>query len=238
MPGINNPYQYQFKPEDNPLSVAQQFGVTPQQLLEANPGGYPFSTGQTIKVPQTFQYNAGTSNDMRGRGYNPAASSYDPAMRGRGANANVSNFDMRSRGYGQPGAIDQLNDMRGRGYGQTNILAPETGVWEDPAATTPTTPEKGQFYGYERDPETGRSVRVIKDSSSASLLNEMRWDPQRRRYVSIGRLLRQGKLDLRGNWHNSSRRQNQSNARQRRQQTQQQDMTLSNSLISFSASAG
>lgn len=42
---------YNYQPTDNPLTVAEQFGTTPQQLISANPGGYPFSTGQTINVP-------------------------------------------------------------------------------------------------------------------------------------------------------------------------------------------
>ena len=46
------PTTYQYKSNDQPDKVAQQLGVTPQQLIQANPGGYPFSTGQTIKIPQ------------------------------------------------------------------------------------------------------------------------------------------------------------------------------------------
>lgn len=49
MPKIT-PYQYQG--QDSPLTVATQYGISPQQLISANPGGYPFSTGQTINIPQ------------------------------------------------------------------------------------------------------------------------------------------------------------------------------------------
>jgi hypothetical protein len=60
MPGPN-PYQYQIGPADDPITVASQFGVTPQQLLAANPGGTPFVTGQTVNVPPQsgpYQYSA------------------------------------------------------------------------------------------------------------------------------------------------------------------------------------
>lgn len=57
MPRRPTPYQYQSN--DSPLTVASQNGLTPQQLIDANPGGYPFSTGQTINIPQaqSFQGN-------------------------------------------------------------------------------------------------------------------------------------------------------------------------------------
>ena len=54
MPKRNTNYLY--KETDDPITVANQFGITPTQLLGANPGGTPFSTGQTINIP--FQYNA------------------------------------------------------------------------------------------------------------------------------------------------------------------------------------
>src|SRR5690349_2336246 len=53
MPRIT-PYKYQTN--DSPLTVAQQNGISPQQLIDANPGGYPFSTGQNINIPQPMTY--------------------------------------------------------------------------------------------------------------------------------------------------------------------------------------
>ena len=49
----NQPYQY--KPDDTPLTVAQQFGIQPKDLINANPGGFPPSTGQTINIPNALQ---------------------------------------------------------------------------------------------------------------------------------------------------------------------------------------
>lgn len=109
--------------------------------------------------------------------------------------------------------------------------------------TTPTpAPGSGDFYGYERDPETGRSVRVVKNAATSNFLNELRWDPQARKYVSIGRLLKQGKLDLKGNWRRETKRQRQGKAIARNQQAQQQqkaqDYSLANSFITFNTASG
>lgn len=61
MPRRPRPYQYQAT--DNPTTVASQYGVTPQALIDANPGGYPFSTGQTINIPGSVTTQFGTVNN-------------------------------------------------------------------------------------------------------------------------------------------------------------------------------
>lgn len=253
MPGPTNPYIY--KPNDNPLSVANQFGVTPQQLISANPGGTPFTTGQTVNIPTVnpYQYTAPI-------GPQPPASS-PPSLTAMGVPQAVAPYTATPfqsapsrlgvpRGHTQPDFFYGPNVnvgnpntpyMMGRGGGQTNVL-PEGLNYQRQVPGSPTgtpgTLSTGDFYGYERDPETGRSVRVVKNSSTSNFLNELRWDPQSRKYVSIGRLLKQGKLDLKGNWHRQSRRQRQTNNRKQQQQQQRDDFTLSNSMISFSASSG
>jgi hypothetical protein len=87
-------------------------------------------------------------------------------------------------------------------------------------------------------------------AAGTSFLNQMRWDPQAKKYVSIGRLLKQGKLDLKGNWRKQSKRQKMAKSIERRnqpapvQQVQQQveekrrDYTLANSLITFNTASG
>lgn len=51
---------YQYQTGDSPATLAQQFQTTPQELINANPGGYPFTNGQTINVPfQPINYNIG-----------------------------------------------------------------------------------------------------------------------------------------------------------------------------------
>lgn len=237
MPG---PTPYLYKPEDSPLTVANQFGITPNQLLTANPGGYPFSQGQQINIPAANPYQ-----------YSAPIGPQPPTL-----------LQQRMAQPVTTPPVSRLGTPYGPNYrAQPSINPPPSGAygtddsWYAPAApaagTTPQTPggttspvaptlAGGDFYGYERDPETGRSVRVIKNSASSNFLNELRWDPQRRRYVSIGRLLKQGKLDLKGNWRKQSNRQRRNAAIERKQQiqTQKDDFTLSNSLISFSASSG
>jgi LysM repeat protein len=46
-----NDEPYQFKPDDDVTKIAQQFNTTPAAILQANPGAYPFTTGQNIKLP-------------------------------------------------------------------------------------------------------------------------------------------------------------------------------------------
>jgi hypothetical protein len=261
MPKKNTPYTY--RPDDDPISLAERFNLPPNAIINANPGAWPASVGQTINIPQTFEYrpsattgpsvlvspNSPTGSFLGGNpydrtvntGYTASGGSTPPSPldpRSRSTNMNQSLMDMRGRTYGQPDAIDQLNALRSRGAGVNNTLPTQAGVWQDPVSTTPDT-AAGEFYGYERDPETGRSVRVIKSGNDA-FLKELRWDPQARKFVSIARLLKQGKLDLKGNWNKTSKRQRRGAAQARKQQQveQAQDYTLANSLITFSTSSG
>ena len=74
---------YQFKYDDTPISVANQFGITPQQLIAANPGAWPASTGQMINLPTGFQQalarRAPAYNLPEGQQYAP--STFQQALR-------------------------------------------------------------------------------------------------------------------------------------------------------------
>jgi hypothetical protein len=63
--------------------------------------------------------------------------------------------------------------------------------------TTPGTPAaelgEGDFYGYERDPETGKSVRVVKNSATDNFRDELRWDPKRKKYIKVGKYMNEQK---------------------------------------------
>src|SRR5690349_715713 len=50
-PKTTTPYTYQAG--DDPVKLAQQYNTSPQAILSANPGGYPFTQGQTIHLPTT-----------------------------------------------------------------------------------------------------------------------------------------------------------------------------------------
>jgi hypothetical protein len=47
-PGV---YQYQVGTNDDAVTLAEQNGVTPAELIAANPGGFPLSVGQTVNIP-------------------------------------------------------------------------------------------------------------------------------------------------------------------------------------------
>jgi hypothetical protein len=340
MPKYTNTYQY--KSNDTPLTVAQQFGVSPQDLINANPGGWPFSVGQTIRLPkipafaafqsgqQTAALGAGSGavvnaayNTAINPGLRPGQTAAAFGLGGAFAPAAIPSAANTALGFGNPlmgiysqnvaygvspysqqiaGQLQALGGgARGsRTYGTTgsratpmpagyyygqqlaqqyaagatvpnfgfsptagtrnilyriaegrnvkmtpqneeavrNILGiPQTNTGI--GTGTGGTPGPGQFYGYVQNPETGRSERVIKNSSESSFLNEKRWDPQAKKYVSIGKLLKQGKLDLKGNWSNKSKRQKRNESNSRQQQAQKKiDFTLANSLISFGGGSG
>lgn len=232
---IPNPYQYQYRPEDDPVTVANQNGVTPQQLIQANPGGYPFSVGQTINIPMLPPAVQNNIN-QRGRGYSdPYAAPTSLGVSGT-AVLPSQNADMRGRGYQAPGVTPT-------GYGTDDS-------WYSPARPANTTTNQpppldpNQPYGGlapappdNTDYANTRAARYYAQAGTP-FLQQQRWDPQARRYVSIGRLLRQGKLDLQGNWNRRSRRQRQTDSQQNRKQQQAQDFTLANSLINFSVGSG
>jgi hypothetical protein len=157
--GVWKNVPYQFAKGDDPVSISSQYGITTQQLLEANPGGYPFNIGQTLNVPQQTQ-------------------TPQPAQAAQPAPANNS---------------DYANTRAAQEYAKNG------------------TP----------------------------FLDQMRWDPQRKKYVSLGRLIKQGKLDIRGNWRKSTNRQRQGQGNRPQQQAEQkQDYTLANSFITFGVGSG
>jgi hypothetical protein len=278
MPDPNNPFQYQYRPQDDPLTVANQFNVTPQQLLAANPGGTPFSVGQTIKIPQApqaaFQYKQPI-------GPQPAPQPATPSLVNQGVPPSVVNAMNPStapatipQNRGNPGIQMNMNlskelqaqitsgmapdtvpsavlsllnatpqSMAAAGY----VLDPATKTWNKPggeAATPPGTydPTKpfGGFSPAGSDNTDYANTAAARAYAAAGtpFLQQQRWDPQARRYVSLGKLLKQGKLDLQGNWHRRRRGGGGGGGRQAQQAQAAQDYTLANSMINFSASSG
>jgi hypothetical protein len=167
----NEPYKY--TDTDDPVTLAAQNGISPQQLLDANEGGYPFSVGQTVNLPTWKELPASTA---------PAATTPQ-----------------------QPA---------------TPALAPGASVTAPgPRNTDFSKTRAAQYYA----------------AAGTPFLQQQRWDPQRKKYVSVGKLLKQGKLDLQGNWH--KRRKGGGGGQQQKAQAAQ-DNTLTNSLIKFSVGSG
>lgn len=245
-----SPYQYQYKPEDDPITVANQFNVTPQQLLAANPGGTPFSTGQTIKIPKTLQavmqYEAPptlleqwqnkkepapTWQDRAAlgveNGYEPQSYLNIIKRLGRGEDVNLSPEQRRF-----------LENALNTPAAQAAQAAQAAATGQTPGAFDPTKP----YGGFTNDDPANTDYANTKAAqyyaaAGTPFLQQQRWDPQRKRYVSLDKLLRQGKLDLQGNWHRR-RRGGGGGGRQAQQAQASQDYTLANSLINFSASSG
>lgn len=241
MPKKTTPYIY--GPQDDPLKVADQFGITPNALLAANPGGFPFQTGQNILIPTNYQYSApigpqpmigpAPATGGGGRGsilpQNPIGTIQNP------------NLAMRGRGYQAPGTYAQSEQgapFLSSEYGTDDSwYRPDQGATTAAPAGIQPTPAGNTDYS-----QTQAAQRYA--AAGTSFVNQMRWDPQAKKFVSIGRLLKQGKLDLKGNWRKTTKRQRQAKRQeqvrnqQQAQVEQKQDYTLANSLISFSVSSG
>jgi hypothetical protein len=260
---IPNPFQYQYQPQDDPLKVAEQFNVTPQQLLAANPGGTPFSTGQTIKIPPAvqaaFQYNPAGNNQTLG-GNTPSSPTLNLIQSlGTPQPSLTPNWQDRAALGVENGYEPQsyLNIIKRLGRGEDVNMSPEQrqfieGVFTTPAARAAQAQATGQpptaydptkpYGGFTNDDPGNTDYANTKAAqyyaaAGTPFLQQQRWDPQAKRYVSLGKLLKQGKLDLQGNWHRR-RRGGGGGGRQQQQAQQAQDYSLANSLINFSASSG
>lgn len=316
---------YQYQEADNLLSLADQFQTSPQQIIQANQGGYPFTNGQIINIPQA-------QLDMRGRGFQFPSTPTSPFNSGQvligsqwiggsqpliqssplaelvkqrqrpntlksGGNAyegntpfginltpnlpampNSQSYNVNQRGRGAGGppqdpyslqVASQIRPEQFSGLSRTieaqqaltsttpppvvsayamqslgidpvaNGYTLENGMWRlNPTAAASVTGE-GDFYGYKRNPETGRDERVVMNAANGdSFLNQKRYDPQTKKYVSIGKLLKQGKLDLQGRTRRQSKR-DRLNANAAKQEPAPEPVHMTGfGLVSFGAGSG
>lgn len=244
MPG---PTIYQYRPEDTPVTLADQFGVTPQQLIQANPGGFPFSVGQQIRVP-TFQYSAPI-------GPNPAVT--DP---GRGTmlpsnpmgSVQNANLAMRGRGYQPPGTYAQSEQgvPASTGYGTDDSWYRTTAQANAAAAAQqrinqglpppnqgPTGNLNNGYGGFQN--KGGADNTDFNQTAAAQynaannipFLNQKRWDPKRRKYITVGQWLKQNRRGGRGRGARGGGGSNGGGGGSF-------DAALANSIIDFGVSAG
>jgi hypothetical protein len=263
------PRTYQYKQNDSPVSVASQYNLHPTQLLNANPGGFPFSTGQQINIPpvttaipgQTFNYAvAGEGSTVDHRKYT-APTVYQTSHPW----ANMPNYAppaVPSGMYnGTPNMAQPLNTPPGGMYVGQGTYLPGQGA--SFGMSTPNTPVVGGYQGM--TPGNSSSFQTIKDrlagmtpeqaeaelatltpslrdavtnqingvSSDGSVTNalgtgseefmntkfmkknleqgtafenQLRWDPDRKKYVQIGKLIAEGRLNPRDKNARLSRR--------------------------------
>jgi len=234
----NLPYQY--GATDSPVTLADKYGITPTQLIDANPGGYPFSQGQTINIPQ-FGPVLGNQGVVGPTMYGPPKPTGITGVPPVGYGPQKTPSTNFGSGYVmQPNAI--TNTFPWLAGNQPTALPESTGAAL--AGTQQLDTATGQTtMGVQTNNSDYANTRAAQyyEAQGTPFLKQKRWDPQAKEYVSIGRLIKQGKLDLQGNWHKRSNRQRATNAQQNRQQAQQkqqQDFTLANSLIDFGASSG
>jgi len=258
MPRQPNPYKYQS--DDSPLTLADKYGITPTQLIDANPGGYPFSTGQTINIPQfgPAMGNQGVAGPTMYGPPKPAGITGTPPV-GYGPQSTPQtnygyNVNQRGRGFGQPTPQNIYGplgvpyaELPRPGFAAIPQLpsgAPATTTTGAGSILDPSQPYGGfqNLNGSDGTDYANTKAAQYYAAAGTPFLKQKRWDPQAKKYVSIGKLIKQGKLDLKGNWHRQSNRQRATNNAQRNRQWQQekgqQDYTLANSLISWGVSAG
>lgn len=223
---------YQYRAGDNLPNLAKQYQTTEQEILKANPGGYPFSTGQVINVPQALAGMGGLANPYSYQSAPPMVSPV--ALRGGLANpAPRYRYDISPTIAPAPGMAPVLNPLAG--YGGT----------ANPMGYTP--PDKTERFGpapgaYIPPPPGGVTSAGNSDFANTGFMQynaannipferQLRWDPKKKKYITVGQWLKQGRK--------AKADANRAKAnKQEQQQEQQQDFTLANSLIDFSAAAG
>jgi hypothetical protein len=139
------PRTYQYSSQDSPLTVASQFNLQPNQIISANPGGYPFSTGQTINIPTLFQQTLGQR-----------APAYTPPL---GQNRTPSNFQQALQtsypnAYGpqQPTSYNNQSNFQQqlrRSYPGQFPLGQESGNVIAGSASWPQSSQIGVQGGYQ-----------------------------------------------------------------------------------------
>jgi hypothetical protein len=244
MPGPTNPYIYQ--PTDDPISLANQFGLTPQQLLAANPGGFPFSTGQRINLP--FQPRAEMGYSPRPTPYTysgPAnaappgyASNYQAPQTPGPATAPNSLGGVGNVPYGPqrpPGNTPApgINYMLGRGGGQTAVLPKglnyqrwTPGLNGGGGVPDPTKP----YGGFTNDDPTNTDYKNTKaaqyyEATGTPFLDQKRWDPGKKKYISIRQWMKGSRRGGGGGGGGGGKQK-------------KQEFAIANSIIDFGLAAG
>lgn len=220
-PGAPTPYSlesYQVKPNDNDLSqVANNLNVPLQQLVDNNNGSKTLPpTGSFISVNPAVNPNQTgapvTGSFISGSGQvntsNAAMNQSFVSSQPTGTFAPTATLKWEviglqngiSRGQLPPtvtaAAAQQLiNPNTGQTFTQQDwesegYVRDANGNYAKPASTTPTaTPAAPSAFS-----QTAAAQQYA--AQNTAFTEQMRWDPKRGRYVKIGQLLREGKLNL------------------------------------------
>jgi hypothetical protein len=245
---INIPQAYQY---NAPATTGPNVLTSPNSMTGSFLGGNPYNrtvnTGYSAIAPAT-----GYNIDQRGRGYSQPTGAYNRSERGAPATpTNITPGSYSQSEYGVPGVTNPniLNSVIGRitaNPAEYDNLSPAQKDAVDKLIEVRSggaggqTLGEGDFYGYERNPETGRDERVIKNAANGdNFLNELRYDPDRKKYVQIGKLMREGKLDKQGRWHKKPRRVRRGGGNQPVAQGAETGPTFTGfGVVNFGASSG
>jgi hypothetical protein len=182
MPTKRQSNSYKYRTNDIPITVANQFGIPPSSLLAANPGAFPFSTGQTINVPygppKPFSYggqnNVGpafgppkpsTITGVPPVGYGPAGYGQPKTPQPTGPNSFLSGGQNLASYYNQN--IMTLNS--------TPTQQPSTGIapTQQPAPVLPY----GQYVNAQGNVSQGTTPFGTNAAGQRLDINGQAWDP-------------------------------------------------------------
>jgi hypothetical protein len=114
----------------------------------------------------------------------------DPTM--RGADTRLTTDGIIHRLAQDPNSFTQLAPTQQEAI--ERLLQQSAAPTSNAGTSGTATPGTGDFYGY-----NDKGERVVKNAANGDdFSKELRWDPQRKKYVQIGTLLKEGRMDKYG----------------------------------------
>lgn len=182
---------YQYQTGDSPATLAQQFQTTPQELINANPGGYPFTNGQTINLPLAFKGQGGGAQP-----FSPPRPNIPAGFSNPHPSIQPSSFNNPhpyrapvikptvGEGRGDPAmralaqsitqtssAIDMFaSNLMASGVPDFNLLPPDMNLMQ--VKTLQLTPDVLAELGYVQDPNTKKWVQTNQQQTAGGQPNQ------------------------------------------------------------------
>ncbi len=250
------PTSYQYKPGDNLSNLSNQYGVTEQQILQANPGGFPFSTGQVISIPSHLPGLNATSN-LQNQPLQPAAQGYglgpprmtQPYAYAASPAGTLPTLNPAAFAGGLASPYQQQTDAAVYQQSQTH---PNPGLANRGNTGVPVTGFRGPApmdaglqaaaNGGVLPSKTGNSdfmnTKFMQEyaANGTPLERQLRWDPKTKKYITVGRWLKLQDRDRRRDHIARSRQRKEQQAAQAA--VRNDSATVSNTFINFNASSG
>lgn len=133
-------FTYKVRRGETPTTLAQRYGITPEQILRANPGGAPFSVGQTVRIPgSTVGLPRVNAPDLSAPTYGPREFGYLGAQITRGVQSAVGYNPQKPPVQGSYPQAEALASGLRSGFRQTVGLEP-LGGYKQPRFDTERGP--------------------------------------------------------------------------------------------------